>query len=495
MKFCEKLQMLRKENKLSQEELASQLDVSRQSVSKWELGTTYPEMDKLLSLCKIFKCGLDDLTNESITNINVTEEKNNSNLVDNIFETIKKVYLVFTNMSFKELIICFIEMGIVLLILLFLKLPIDYIIHLANNMFSNFGTTTYDILSSVFRFILYIIYFIIAVIIFCYIFKIKYLDNIKIKDKKEELKEDKKESNEEIDKPSINVITENKHSIIDTLANIAIIFIKFLVICFTIPFIFLLALFAFSLIIILILLFKGIISIGAIIGLIGCIILNIFLLLLVYYFIFNKKVKVKQSFIIFIIGLIITGVGAGIFTVECTNYTYINGVPEDEEKIVETFNINMSDNLITNYYDDIVYEEKNIDNINVELTYYDQFGKYNVYQNGNYLNIDKTEDLNFSLIKDTILEDIKNKKIYSYDDQLEVKIIANKENIKKLKDNYENRHVEIENNISEQYEITISGYQNREEQILEQLEELQEQNNLLQEQLDEYKETIKGLLD
>ena len=66
MSFNEKLQYLRKENKLSQEQLADMLDVTRQSVSKWESGTTYPEMDKLIMLCKIFRCSLDDLTNDEI---------------------------------------------------------------------------------------------------------------------------------------------------------------------------------------------------------------------------------------------------------------------------------------------------------------------------------------------------------------------------------------------------------------------------------------------
>ena len=61
MKFNEKLQKLRKQNKMSQEQLADLLEVSRQVVSKWESGTTYPEMDKLLMLCKIFKCTLDEI--------------------------------------------------------------------------------------------------------------------------------------------------------------------------------------------------------------------------------------------------------------------------------------------------------------------------------------------------------------------------------------------------------------------------------------------------
>lgn len=67
MKFSEKLVILRKQYQFSQEQLADMLDVSRQSVSKWESGQTYPEMDKLLSMCKIFKCSLDDLTNDEIT--------------------------------------------------------------------------------------------------------------------------------------------------------------------------------------------------------------------------------------------------------------------------------------------------------------------------------------------------------------------------------------------------------------------------------------------
>ena len=64
MKFNEKLTKLRKEMRLSQEMLADMLNVSRQSVSKWESGQTYPEMDKLLSLCKIFNISLDDLAND-----------------------------------------------------------------------------------------------------------------------------------------------------------------------------------------------------------------------------------------------------------------------------------------------------------------------------------------------------------------------------------------------------------------------------------------------
>ena len=52
MSFGENLQTIRKKNQLSQEGLAEILGVSRQAVSKWELGEGYPEVDKLLVLSK-----------------------------------------------------------------------------------------------------------------------------------------------------------------------------------------------------------------------------------------------------------------------------------------------------------------------------------------------------------------------------------------------------------------------------------------------------------
>jgi len=61
MQFHEKLQELRKEKKLSQEDLAEMLDVTRQSVSKWEGGYSYPETDKLIAISEIFGVTLDSL--------------------------------------------------------------------------------------------------------------------------------------------------------------------------------------------------------------------------------------------------------------------------------------------------------------------------------------------------------------------------------------------------------------------------------------------------
>ena len=61
MNFSENLYRLRQQKGLSQEQLAERLNVSRQSVSKWESGAGYPEMDKILVLCDLFSCTMDEL--------------------------------------------------------------------------------------------------------------------------------------------------------------------------------------------------------------------------------------------------------------------------------------------------------------------------------------------------------------------------------------------------------------------------------------------------
>lgn len=71
MSLGENLQYLRKRENITQEQLAEKLDVSRQSVSKWESDTTYPEMEKLIQLCQMFHCGMDDLVQGNIKDINV----------------------------------------------------------------------------------------------------------------------------------------------------------------------------------------------------------------------------------------------------------------------------------------------------------------------------------------------------------------------------------------------------------------------------------------
>lgn len=67
MKFYEKLIILRKKALLSQEALAEKLDVTRQTISKWELDQTKPDMDKLKEISKLFDVDINVLTDDNIS--------------------------------------------------------------------------------------------------------------------------------------------------------------------------------------------------------------------------------------------------------------------------------------------------------------------------------------------------------------------------------------------------------------------------------------------
>lgn len=67
MSFADNLVYLRQHYAVTQEGLAEQLGVSRQTVSKWEAGTNYPEMDKILVLCDLFHVSLDDLMRGNVS--------------------------------------------------------------------------------------------------------------------------------------------------------------------------------------------------------------------------------------------------------------------------------------------------------------------------------------------------------------------------------------------------------------------------------------------
>ena len=64
MALSEKIYTLRKKSGLSQEQLAEQLHVSRQAISKWESGASVPESEKLIAISTYFDVSLDDLIKE-----------------------------------------------------------------------------------------------------------------------------------------------------------------------------------------------------------------------------------------------------------------------------------------------------------------------------------------------------------------------------------------------------------------------------------------------
>lgn len=94
MKFHEKLISLRKAEGLSQEELGAELGVSRQTVSKWESGQSYPDFQRLVLLSDYFGLTLDELVRD--IDVQEVREKNKSEeKIDSIYQDVNAAKRVF----------------------------------------------------------------------------------------------------------------------------------------------------------------------------------------------------------------------------------------------------------------------------------------------------------------------------------------------------------------------------------------------------------------
>lgn len=87
MTFNEKLKKLRKNKKITQEELAQKIFVTRTAVSKWESGRGYPSLDTLKNLAEFYEISIDDLiSNEEIIDISKESiEKNKKQTINLLF--------------------------------------------------------------------------------------------------------------------------------------------------------------------------------------------------------------------------------------------------------------------------------------------------------------------------------------------------------------------------------------------------------------------------
>lgn len=108
MNLGNKIMTLRKKNNMSQEELAEKVGVTRQTISKWELEETSPDITQAKTLSKIFKVSLDELVNNDLNSIIVEKVSNTEKLAGIIIKILK---------VFGILIIAFILLMIFLIII------------------------------------------------------------------------------------------------------------------------------------------------------------------------------------------------------------------------------------------------------------------------------------------------------------------------------------------------------------------------------------------
>ena len=496
MSFNEKLQKLRKQNGLSQEGLADLLDVTRQSVSKWESGTTYPEMDKLLSMCKIFKCSLEDLTNDDITDIKI-EDKKKSNIytfIDSILEFMKETYNLLKSMNKQEIENCIVTMGITCIILLLFRVPVIHINNIFHQLIISTSNHFWKACCYIINLILNCSYWSLFLVIFIYIFKTNYLNNEKYKNRRVKempIQEEKtvQEKQEEVLVREPIVVTKKVTNRIDTLFRIlekSVMFFLKAFVCFMIlPILFLLFILCASLFIAVYLIFKGVFYISILIGIPFAILLILTILEILMCFIVNRRTSEKRLTITFLTSIIGLGSAFGLFLLDLSSIHFIDTAPEIEQNIVQ-LDFEMTDDLYFLYSQMAEYKIDDTlgSTVKVEAEYYEDYAEVFLNENSSspYYNKSST----FQLIP-IMIQDLSKRKLYNYSklEEVQIRIYTSEENIEILKQNYEH----VMNDMyarEEQYHENNNYYINR-------INALEIEKNGLEEEQWELKQQISEL--
>ena len=445
MFFASNLQKLRKEKNMSQEALAEKLDVTRQSVSKWESGASYPEMDKLISICKIFNVDMDTLVNGDVSNtegkeINITTK----DLLDKFNTLMKKIVCLFENMSFKEIIEFLVTIFILILIILIGTIPKELIESLiGKGLLDDIGYIG-PTLNNIFRLIVDILYSVFAIVIFIYVLKIKYLDRIKIKeDNDKEIIAKVKEK--KVEEKQVIIKDNNSNSLTKTLAKIIIYIIKFFVICYLIAPLICIVIFAVMIGFLVLFVIKGLPLLGILLWTISLLIISSICFEVPLNFVINHKNNYKRIMITLLISLIIIIIGSTFFAYHFFSITYVDSIPNDIKtmEIKESYDMNNNITIYDDYYSDIKYviDDSLTDRIEVTVTYYDYLIKRDIeiklHNNNLVIYNNGPKEVNFKEALDKLSDDFKDNKVYNYDklNNYKVTIKSSSNNINIIKNN------------------------------------------------------------
>ena len=447
--LSENLKRIRKDNNLSQEQLAEKLGVSRQSVSKWENGEAYPEMDKVLQLCKMFNLNIDELLNQDIKEVNESKQSriNIDKYVGDFLDFITKTINLFSSMKFKDIVKCLIEQAIIGTII-FSLLSIIGLVG-SNFLHSILFFIPHEIYYDVYNIFsgLYSLFaFIVGLCIMLHIFKIRYLDYFVIEekevteekkeDKKEEVKEEKKVFERKKEKVIIRDPKDSKNGFISLLAKGILYMVKFFVLLFGISFSASLVGFVVAFVLSFAIAKSGLVFIGILLLLLGCIFINLVILNLIYNFLRSIKSKTKVMMFVFISSLILFGVGVGLTCLGILDFEYIN--ENNNPNYIETTEIiKMRDDYYIEHMYNVEFIESSNSDLKIVFVHPDFHKVECVIEDNNIWFNDY--DVDGIKIINRIIDDFNDRKIMEYG-YFKVKVYTNKENINKLKQNRYNQY-------------------------------------------------------
>lgn len=457
MKLSENIKRIRKENNLSQEQFAEKIGVSRQAVSKWESGQSYPEMDKVLLICKLYNYNIDELMNENVKEVSETKKsKTNINkYVDDFFSFITKTIDMLSSMRFSQKLKCIIEQCVIALLLFIIFIILGAIgSGILQGVFGRIlPNKAYYFIHGIFESIYLVFGLIVGITILFHIFKVRYLDYYdaakKAYEESKENSEDEEGNNENKEEKEVNkerklqfkdkretiVIRDPDHSQSKFINGI----VKFILLCVKGFAIFMGINFGFSfigLVILLVLSFlfikTGLTFIGALFGILSGIIINFVILELLYNFIMNRLNHKTRVGIMLIVSLIMAGLGGGLFLIGVTSFNVSTEVVNAESN---EYVFPMEENLIIkNYGLDIEYIQEDRSDIKIVVNH-SKLNNVIMQRDENIVQFfNNSSNNDFMETMRLTIRDINNKQIQDYY-YSKMYVYASNDNIKKIQDN------------------------------------------------------------
>lgn len=451
MKLSDNLKIIRKENNLSQEQFAEKLGVSRQAVSKWESGQSFPEMDKVLLICKLFNYNINELMNENVKEVDESKQSkiNINKYIEDFFSFITRTVDMLSIMRLREKLKCLVEQFIVGSILALILIIIGGIgSYIISCLFGGLNYTIYNAIRNILESIYLVLALILGITILLHIFKIRYLDYYEI------IKEDNTENNDTeshentTDNERNKIVLEKKkekiiirdpeHSqskFLSGIIRIIIWSIKFMAACLAVTSAFSFIGFVVALVLSFMFIKTGLVFIGALLGIIAALAIHFVILEILFNFIISKKNNKHRIAIILIISLVLVGISIGSILIGITKFNYVEDI-SDNNVVEDTYELQITDNCIVNntYYSNLEYIETDSDTVKIVVKHskYFRFDLIN-RNNATYIRCMNDKTKSIEMIR-CIINDINNKEIRNYENY-KIYVYASNDNIEKMKEN------------------------------------------------------------
>jgi len=444
--------MKRKSCNLSQEQLADRLGISRQAVSKWESGLSYPDMEKLMQLCKILNCTLDELLDDGVISEGVTpnipsEKASSDSYLKDFLSFITRIYNMLCQMTWKDRFKCFFEMAFLVIVLVFLGFVCYYVLDLITYEILDMIPFQTRFLSRVFSSLYSVSLLVVGIIIFFHLFKIRYLDYfVTVEDKNVEKQtvedpvekqENQKQSSTKPQEKEKIIIRDPAHTplrFFHLLSKALLLCIKFCIVFCAIPVAFLFIFFVFLFTASLFHVIYSSLFLWISLGILGGIGLCYVVLELAYRFIFNVKQAFKKLFIVVLISFCLIGIGAGITVCVLLSFDTTQERLESSY-ITDVQNIDFEEGLSFRFYCPYTYVvDEEEENIRLEITHL----PFVHYDFGQQTSSDTSYVLHYKTtpqeLYQAFLRDLGQKRLYSYtsDEAISVRLITSSKNFKQL---------------------------------------------------------------